>query len=152
MAREIAKAVITALLFLAISEGFASPVWNLRTSAPERRYRNIEHGEDLSSPGDAPSTPSLFLELTTASNIPEEIKEDISKLTEIVEEKEKELGHTMTRTELQQVEKELEELPWYKKLGNWFENAYHSTKNAIASAFTDDDARRDQRAFYRNLG
>ncbi|CAG7673186.1 unnamed protein product [Allacma fusca] len=117
MAGEIARALITALLFVAISGGFAFPRV-LRQSVLEANQNPpdvIEYDYDQSSPEPDGTTPSVFLELSTATALPEEVKEDLNKLAVIVEKEERERGHHMTRSELQEVEKQLEEVPWRQR-------------------------------------
>ncbi|CAG7689652.1 unnamed protein product [Allacma fusca] len=123
--------------------GFAYPRIS-RQAVPDASLPNVNPEEGHTLPG----TSSLLFELTTATYLPEEIKEDINKLAVIAEKREKELGHSMTPIELDQIDKELEELPWYKRLGNWIETADQSIKNAIKGVLSGQGTRRDQRGFH----
>ncbi|CAG7815455.1 unnamed protein product [Allacma fusca] len=143
MAREIAKVVVTALLFLGISEVLAYPRI-VRQSSLDSSLLKGDLWKGYTSPG-GPSTASLILlGFASVPNMPEEIKEDIKTLAGNVEKKEKELGHSMTDAEKDQFEDELEELPWYKRMNDWLEKNDAFKTNE----FEDEDVERDQRAVH----
>ncbi|CAG7673184.1 unnamed protein product [Allacma fusca] len=138
MARKWTMAAIAVtILCLAIQPGYAFRILRQSESVSLGSQNKDYYGaseEESIHPG-------------TTTELPEEIKQDIAKIVEIVEKEEKQIGRVVTKEEMQEIEKQLQEAPWYQKFSHWLRGAYRSTKNAVEGIFSSQQGTREARGY-----